>query len=341
MPPPVSVIVPCYNVSAYLDECLESVTGQSYEHLEIIAVDDGSSDDTPRMLSRWAKADPRIRVLEQPNAGAGAARNRGFANAGGEYILYIDSDDYLARDAVDKLVRAAERTRADIAMGARVKFNSRGSHVSPTHTFAEYRQAVTAADFPAVFAVIAVHGKLFKASFLHKHHLTFQETLGQEDFSFSYIAYRQARRITVIPDSVYHYRKRGGGGESLTQGRLLKPTLLGRFVQIETTLSLAYGPDGKRTTPHRRPFNTEFGKRLMRHIIKLRRAPNDDFTAEALALIAAFSYPYRDEIEKHCSERVFAVYKAVWKRDLGKVRAALRKLHAPPDGAATAGRQAS
>src|SRR5690606_7413429 len=286
----------------YVDECVASAIGQSYGRLEILCVDDGSSDDTMPKLKRWRGEDPRVVLLEQRNSGAGAARNRGIEHATGEYVLFLDSDDYLARDAVEKLVTEAERTRADITMGARVKFNARGGHVSPTHTFAEYRPATTAAEFPAVFAVIAIHGKLFRASFLHKHHLAFPETLGQDDFSFSYIAYRQARRITVIPASVYHYRKRGGGGDSLTQSRLKKPTLVARFVQIETTLALVYGPDGRRTTPHRRPFNTEFGKRLMRHIIKFRRAPDDESTSEALDMIAAFSYPYRAEIAKYCPE---------------------------------------
>lgn len=326
--PTVSIIVPCYDVGQYIDECLESIVRQSHERLEILAVDDGSGDDTVPRLRRWAAADPRVVVIEQRNAGAGAARNRGIANARGDYLLFLDSDDYLAPDALGKLVAEAEKTDADITMGARVKFNSRVSYVSPTHTFEQYRPGVTAAEFPAVFAVIAIHGKLFRASFVHKYHLAFQETLGQEDFAFSYIAYHRARRITVLPDTVYHYRKRGGGGASLTQSRLRHPTLVGRFVQIETTLALAYGTDGTRTTPHRRPFNTEFGKRLMRHIVKLRRAPDDDVTAEALDMIATFSYPYRREIERYCAEGVVAVYKAVWKRDLEKVRTAVKRLAA-------------
>lgn len=334
--PTVSIVVPCYNVAAYLSECLNSIAGQSYPTLQIITVDDGSTDETVPMLQGRCAVDSRILLVEQKNAGAGAARNTGLRHAQGDYVLFIDSDDYLAPDAIEILVREAERTRADITMGARVKFNSKGSTVSPQHTFAEYRAGVTAAEFTAVFAVIAIHGKLFRRSFLEKHHLAFQETLGQEDFAFSYMAYGKARSITVLPDRVYYYRKREGGDASLTQSRLRKSTLLGRFVQIESTLALAYTANGKKATPHRRPFNTEFGKRLMRHISKLRRAPDDPVTAEALDMIATFSYPYRLEIEKHCSPPVFAVYKAIWKRDLQKVRAALRRLSAaPPPGTAT------
>lgn len=334
MTPSVSIIVPCFNVAPYLDECLDSATGQTYDNLEIIAVDDGSTDDTVPMLQARAAADSRVVLLEQQNAGAGAARNTGIYHATGDYILFIDADDFLERTAIEKLVREAEATRADITIGARYKFNSNGGLIDPARTFAEYRPAITAADFTKVFGVIAIHGKLFRASFLHRHRLRFQETVGQEDFSFAYVTYRQARRITVLPDVVYHYRLRENGDPSLTQSRLKKRVLLGRFVQIETTLSLAYGQDGKRTTPHRRPFRTEFGKRLMRHIWKLRRAPDNPDTAEALEMIATFSYPYRREIEKHCSPVIFDVYEAVWKRDLGKVRAELWKLAAANRAAA-------
>lgn len=336
MTPCVSIIVPCFNVASHVGECLDSATGQSYKNLQIITVDDGSTDATVPTLKARAAKDSRILLIQQENAGAGAARNTGLYHATGDYVLFIDADDFLELDAIEKLVREAEKTRADITMGARMKFNSKGGVVAPARTFAEYRPAVTATEFPSVFGVIAIHGKLFRASFLHRHHLTFQETVGQEDFSFAYITYRQARRITVLPEVVYHYRKHESAGASLTRSRLKTRVLLGRFVQIETTLSLARAPDGRRTTPHARPFRLEFGKRLMRHIGKLRWAPNDPATSEALELIATFSYPYRREIEKHCSESIVAVYKAVWKRDLSKVRAELRKLQAAARAAAAA-----
>jgi glycosyltransferase involved in cell wall biosynthesis len=342
MPPSVSIIVPCYNVASYLGECLDSATEQSYENLQIITVDDGSTDETLPMLRTRSASDSRILLIEKKNAGAGAARNTGLDHATGDYILFIDSDDFLARDGIEKLVREAEQTYADITMGARVKFNSKGSHINPPHTYAEYRAGVTALEYPPVFGVIAIHGKLFRTSFIRRHHLAFQETLAQEDFAFSYVAYRQARRITVLTDPIYYYRKRDGGGDaSLTQSRLKKQSLLGRFVQVETTLTLASGMDGKRATPHRRPFNLEFGKRLMRHIVKLAWAPEDPATVEALGMIAMFSYPYRAEIQKHCAPTALAVYRAVWKRDLVKVRSALRKQRAAEKAARNASGTAS
>ena len=338
MQPSVSIIVPCYNVASYLGECLDSATEQTYEDIQIIVVDDGSTDETLPMLRARCASDCRILLIEKNNAGAGAARNTGLEHATGDYVVFIDSDDFLARDGIEKLVREAEKTRADITMGARVKFNSKGSRIDPAHTYAEYRSGITAAEYGAVWGVIAIHGKLFRTSFIRKHNLAFPETFAQEDFSFSYIAYRQARRITVLTEPVYYYRKRDSGGdESLTQGRLKKPSLIGRFVQVETTLALASRCDGKRATPHRRPFNLEFGKRLMRHIGKLAWAPDDAATHEALEMIATFSYPYRAEIREHCAPTALRVYRAVWERDLAKVKSALRKQRAAARAARDSG----
>jgi len=298
-------------------------------------VNDGSTDNTLSILQKYAAEDPRIQIVSQQNAGLGAARNAGFAHATGEYISFVDSDDYLAPGAIALLTEEAVKTNADITMGARVKFNSKGSHISPAHTFAKYRPATTAREFTGVFGVIAVHGKLFKAAFLHKHHLTFQEVRAQEDSGFSYIAYRQARRITVIPDPVYYYRKRDGGEASITQSRLRRASLLGRFAQIETTISLAKDREGNLTTSHKNPYGLEFGKRLMRHIVKFQHAADDPITREALDMIATFSHPYRHEIAKHCDEVTLDVYRTIWARDLPNLKKALKRRHQRLTKAAT------
>ena len=93
--PLISVIVPVYRVEAYLDRCLESITGQTYRNLEIILVDDGSPDGSGAICDVWAARDSRIRVIHKENAGAGAARNTGLDVAAGEIVSMIDSDDYL------------------------------------------------------------------------------------------------------------------------------------------------------------------------------------------------------------------------------------------------------
>ena len=117
MEPLVSVIVPVYNVERYLDPCLESIVSQSYRHLEILVVDDGSTDGSGEQCDRWAERDERIRVIHQPNGGLSAARNSGLDVMTGELVVMVDSDDVLHPEAVATLLHAQERHDADIVVG--------------------------------------------------------------------------------------------------------------------------------------------------------------------------------------------------------------------------------
>ena len=110
----VSIIIPVYNVEKYLDRCMQSVFLQSYKNLEIILIDDGSPDSCPRLCDEYGNIDKRVRVLHKKNEGLGLARNSGLALATGKYVLFIDSDDYLSENMVEKLVCQAEFMNADI-----------------------------------------------------------------------------------------------------------------------------------------------------------------------------------------------------------------------------------
>ena len=110
----VSVIIPIYNTAEYLDRCIKSAAQQSYTALEIILVDDGSPDDCPKMCDEWAKKDSRISVIHKENGGLSDARNFGIMAAKGEYLLFLDSDDYYTdTDAVKTLVAAAKEYSSD------------------------------------------------------------------------------------------------------------------------------------------------------------------------------------------------------------------------------------
>ena len=100
----ISVIVPVYKVEQYLDECIQSIVNQTYTNLEIILVDDGSPDNCPQICDEWAKKDSRIRVLHNKNNGVSAARNAGLTIAKGQYIGFVDSDDYIAADMYESLM---------------------------------------------------------------------------------------------------------------------------------------------------------------------------------------------------------------------------------------------
>ena len=112
----VSVVLPIYNVEKYLSRCLESVVNQSYRKLEIILVDDESPDKCPEICDKWAAKDSRIKVIHKKNGGLGHARNTGIENATGEYICFVDSDDYIASDTIEKAYEAVKKENADIGI---------------------------------------------------------------------------------------------------------------------------------------------------------------------------------------------------------------------------------
>lgn len=110
----VSIVVPVYNVEIYLDDCLKSVLAQTYSNLEIILVDDGSTDNSGAMCDAYMKIDSRIQVFHQKNGGLSAARNFGMRHASGKYIYFLDSDDYIEKNAIEELVKVAEDECADV-----------------------------------------------------------------------------------------------------------------------------------------------------------------------------------------------------------------------------------
>lgn len=117
MEPLISVIIPVYNVEKYLNRCVESVINQTYKNLEIILVDDGSLDKSAEMCDNWTQKDERIKVIHQKNMGLGAARNRGISVFQGEYIGFVDSDDWIANDMYSNLINLCKEYNADIACG--------------------------------------------------------------------------------------------------------------------------------------------------------------------------------------------------------------------------------
>jgi glycosyltransferase involved in cell wall biosynthesis len=115
--PLISVLVPAYNAEAFLEQCLESIVAQTYRHLEIIVVDDGSTDGTATISDRWAERDDRIRVIHQPNGGLSAARNTALDIMSGKYVAMVDSDDVIHTEFAATLLQAIEAHHASMAVG--------------------------------------------------------------------------------------------------------------------------------------------------------------------------------------------------------------------------------
>ncbi|MEU0968854.1 glycosyltransferase [Streptomyces sp. NPDC005917] len=212
----VSVIVPVYNTGKYVDECAPSLLGQSLpsDEYEVIYVDDGSTDDTLSRLEKIAAEHPNVQVHTQPNSGwPGAPRNLGMRHAKGEYIQFVDHDDTLGPEALERLYEHARRNDADVVLG---KMSS--TMVRPRRLFRHTVDACTIEN-DELMQSLSPH-KMFRRAFVEEHGLQFPEGPWiLEDLLFVSAAYLRAERISVLADyPSYYWMKRDDGGNN-TQHR--------------------------------------------------------------------------------------------------------------------------
>jgi glycosyltransferase involved in cell wall biosynthesis len=212
----VSVIVPVYNTGKYVDECAPSLLGQSLpaDEYEVVYVDDGSTDDTLSRLEKIAAGHPNVQVHTQPNSGwPGAPRNLGMRHAKGEYIQFVDHDDTLGPEALERLYEHAKRNDADVVLG---KMSS--TMVRPRRLFRHTVDACTIEN-DELMQSMSPH-KMFRRAFVEEHGLRFPEGPWiLEDLAFVSAAYLKAERIAILADyPVYYWMKRDDGGNN-TQHR--------------------------------------------------------------------------------------------------------------------------
>jgi CDP-glycerol glycerophosphotransferase (TagB/SpsB family) len=218
-PPTVSVVVPVYNVEPYLAECLDSLLGQTLASLEVIAVDDGSTDGSATILRDYERRDRRVRVLTQANAGQGAARNAGVAVARGEFLMFVDSDDTVPRDALEVLVATLRRTGSDFCLGAARRFTHRrdlevawGSLVHDRD-----RLATTLDAFPDAMLDIIACNRLFRTAFWREQVPPFEPGIAYEDHVPMLAATVRARQFDVLARTVYRWRIRSDSSSTSQQ----------------------------------------------------------------------------------------------------------------------------
>lgn len=210
----VSVIIPIYNVEDYLAKCLDSVIGQTYKNIEIICVEDCSTDNSAKILKEYEKKDSRIKIVyHETNKGLSAARNTGMDNSDGEYIYFIDSDDWIDSDYVENLLNAALETKSDIVVNTNAirhyENSSELEHLAnKTYDKAE-NTFIDAA--PAIQNIIwNTWTHLWKRSFLEKIEARFPEGELIEDIYFQIITYIQTDKIYVIRKGQYHHNYHSG-----------------------------------------------------------------------------------------------------------------------------------
>jgi len=223
--PKVSVIVPVYNAEHYLRQCLDSICAQTLRELEIICVDDGSTDGSSEILKEYAVRDSRIQVITQENGGAGAARNRGLQAAAGECLLFLDSDDFFEPDMLELAYEQLQKYRADFVVFdsdqyhmdqnkfVKVDWNLRIQDVPPYMPFT-YRELT---DNIFLSFVGWAWDKLYCREFVLKHKLKFQEQRTTNDMLFVFSALVLAKRIAVVDRVLAHQRRDNVGSLSVTR----------------------------------------------------------------------------------------------------------------------------
>lgn len=204
----VSVIIPVYNVRDYLRKCLDSVAAQTYKALEVIIVNDGSPDDSLEIALEYTARNPHFHCYTIENRGQGGARTYGMEQATGDYIMFLDSDDYIAPNCVEALTSAAESTGSDMVVANCYDVREDGSVLYAYKNV--YKSAVTnlAQEPEILFNRVAPWGKLYKRELLEG--LQFACRVWYEDMRLIPKIYLRASRVCYIEDSLVYYVQRSG-----------------------------------------------------------------------------------------------------------------------------------
>lgn len=218
MEPLVSVVLPIFNVEKYLDRCIESVVGQTYKNLEIILVDDGSTDICPQKCDEWAIRDSRIKVVHKTNAGLGMARNTGIDNATGKYIFFFDSDDYVDLTIVEKCVKNAIENKSEVVVFGRkdVYEDGRAFPYSIKASKMVFRdEEIVNTVLPGMFTYsmgfgVSAWGKMYDLEMMKRLDKRFvsEREIISEDAYFAVDFYPDVTVMSLICEDLYFYCKR-------------------------------------------------------------------------------------------------------------------------------------
>lgn len=226
----VSVVVPVYNVEKYLAKCLQSLIGQTLKDIEIVVVNDGSADGSQKIADEFKERYPEIiKCVVKENGGVGSARNAGLERASGEYIAFIDSDDYVKADMLERLYDSAKKHDSDVAIGGNIYVDENGD-VLREEIFSYGKECFNADETRDVLlSSIGVCNKIYRADFLRKIGAKFRVQKWYEDFDFIIKVLLSAQRISVVEDAFYYYLQR--------QGSIMNNSNLIRNLEILEALS--------------------------------------------------------------------------------------------------------
>ncbi len=217
----VSIVIPVYNAEKYLHQCLDSILNQDYKNIEIILIDDGSTDNSRKIIEEYSKIHSNIIYRYQINSGAAVARNLGMSIAGGKYIMFVDADDMVTKSLVSELIFCAERNNSDIVACSCIVFDDKREYDEHFYdgSFTS-RECGKKALFEQLIDLNSHHpgdvttaigvpwGKLYRRDFLVAHNLVFNKNLRRaQDNIFNMYAFEYADNITYIDKCLYKYRR--------------------------------------------------------------------------------------------------------------------------------------
>ncbi|SEH98465.1 glycosyltransferase family 2 protein [Akkermansia glycaniphila] len=219
--PKVSVIIPIYNAERHLRQCLDSIVEQTLHNIEIICVDDGSTDTSLDILREYADKDDRFFIIRQQNQFAGMARNNGMQHAKGTYLAFFDADDFFEPDMLEKAYDQCEQDQADLCLWSADYYDT-NTGLSTPFDYCLDRALIpptlpfSVQDMPdCIFQISAPTpwNKLYRRSMLEKHQLLYPSTKRSEDTFFASMAMYHASRITIVDKPFVHYRQAHGGNQ--------------------------------------------------------------------------------------------------------------------------------
>lgn len=238
----ISIILPVYNVAKYLKTCLESILSQTFSNFELICINDGSSDKSLKILEEYKLKDDRILIIDKENGGLSSARNVGLDNAKGEFICFIDADDWISFDMLEKLYHNITHFNSDIVFCSVHLFDEK------TQTFIDNDEYFNLSFFSSAFdnksfsykdvksflmdVPVMAWGKIFRRSFIENFKTRFQEGLIFEDGPFFFNLFFKTKKVTLIRDLLYFYRINRDGSILQTKGN--------HFIDIIDVVNLMY-----------------------------------------------------------------------------------------------------
>lgn len=212
--PKVSVVIPVYNVAPFLRQCLDSAVNQTLKDIEIICVNDGSTDSSPEILQEYAAKDPRVKIINKENSGYGASMNRGLKMASGEYFAVLESDDFCMLDMYETLYRTAKQFDADIVRSDYFDYTTRNQQITlkvqqMSQKYSYYYRPICPNDEQDVYLFVMHNWTgIYKMNFLRENNIMYNETPGAsyQDNGFFFQVFSMAKKLVYVPRPFYCYR---------------------------------------------------------------------------------------------------------------------------------------